>query len=210
MSSGECSDVWEIKSNHWQHCVERHHQWLGKSKLPDKEKVPLLGVPISPGQTFDPAAAHLLQVSEEDKEAKMVLQRVIPKPRMHPAANHYSRSRAPTGMPRNQAQTWAVPAQEWRNRHSQPYRRGGAQHRPRSRGVPCAAVSPLHHSTLSLVPDRADSLAQHNFLEHHLSSWKRSTANKWVLCTLTQGYALQLSVTPTLQGCLENNSSPPC
>jgi hypothetical protein len=57
--------------------------WLVQSKLPDKEKVPLLGVPISPGQTFDPAAAHLLQVSEEDKEANMVLHRLIPKPRMH-------------------------------------------------------------------------------------------------------------------------------
>ncbi|KAK6298248.1 hypothetical protein J4Q44_G00313030 [Coregonus suidteri] len=39
-------------------------------------------VPISPGQTFGPAAPHL-QVSKEDREAQMELQRLIPKPGMH-------------------------------------------------------------------------------------------------------------------------------
>lgn len=31
-------------------CAVQHHLWLAKPKLPDKEKVPLLGIPISPGQ----------------------------------------------------------------------------------------------------------------------------------------------------------------
>lgn len=40
-------------------CVAQRHLCLAQSKLPDKEKVPLLDIPILPGQTFCSAAAHL-------------------------------------------------------------------------------------------------------------------------------------------------------
>ena len=96
-------------------CVAQGHLWLVQSKLHDKETVPFLGVPISPGQTFGPAAAHILQVSKEDRQAQMELQRLIPKPRMHQPAYHDSRPRAPTEMPRSKAQTHAPHAEEWRN-----------------------------------------------------------------------------------------------
>lgn len=43
-------------------CVAQHHLWLAKPKLPDKERVPLLGIPISPSQEWP-------KCLKEDREA---------------------------------------------------------------------------------------------------------------------------------------------
>lgn len=72
------------------------------------------------------------------------------------------------------------------------------------------AVYPLHHSTQRLSPVWTDPLAQHRFLKLHLSNWKLSTANKWVLHTLTQGYALQFcQQPPRFSGVLKTTAGNP-
>lgn len=109
-------------------CVARRHLWLAQSKLPDRERAALLAVPIAPGLTFGPAATRLLQVSKEDREAQMELQRLIPKPRARPKVQP-SRFQPPLAVSRPQTSS----SQVWRNKRPQPQYRSNTQrpNRPR-------------------------------------------------------------------------------
>jgi hypothetical protein len=119
---------------------------------------------------------------KEDREAQMEVRRLIPKPGMlqQKTVNPVAGPQLGCQETRPRLTLHLL----WRNRPSQPYRRGGAQKRHHMQ-----AASPLHHRTQSLDQDSTQFPLE-----------KVNGQQMGVLCTLTQGYAVQFVSNPHTSG----------
>ncbi|MGH0134155.1 UNVERIFIED_CONTAM: hypothetical protein FKN15_029288 [Acipenser sinensis] len=155
--------------------VVRRQLWLSQARIPNAHKGYFLDAPISPGFTFGPVVEDVLRRSQQHREDSRRVTAVIPEPSSPQGV--WGRPEVMLLSPGGTCATFSwrrwIPVADSPLQGSKVIAVGNRVPKRRRRR---RAVNAL---PLSQAPDSLWPVAQHPFLQHHLSACRQCTTDNW-------------------------------